>query len=227
MSDTQVEDTGSILEGVMSSEPKLWAGKFKNPEDLEEAYKNSAKVFNENKKLHDDLASHIKVPDDYIVPEGLSLREVQIRDLKNLAKRSGLNQNHFENFAKVTDESLKQNMESLEKAKESVGKEKLSLLDDYISKNYPESLHQTILNKLIKDDTAMNDALRHRDQLLNSQVAGISNAVPKVGDTYDGYKELERARADFMLNKSDERARDRYFELAKEIGHARAEKRSR
>lgn len=45
-------------------QPKLYAGKYKSVEELEKAYKNSAKVFNDNKTLQERLKNY-EVPESY------------------------------------------------------------------------------------------------------------------------------------------------------------------
>ena len=39
----------SALDAITT--PKLWAGKYQTPEELEEGYRNSLKVFNENRQV--------------------------------------------------------------------------------------------------------------------------------------------------------------------------------
>lgn len=53
---------------VVTEPPKLYAGKYKSVDELEKAYKNSAKVFNENKALQEKFKSY-KAPHNYSLPE--------------------------------------------------------------------------------------------------------------------------------------------------------------
>ena len=47
-------------------------------------------------------------------------------------------------------------------------------------------MHVTVLNTLIGDENAMTEALKHRNQLLNSQVPGLSSQQAHQSDPYDG-----------------------------------------
>ena len=48
-----------IIEEIPVEEPsKLYAGKYTSVEELEKAYKNSAKVFNDNKVLQERLKNY-------------------------------------------------------------------------------------------------------------------------------------------------------------------------
>lgn len=217
------ESSSIVTEVIAGSEPKLWAGKYKTPEALEEAYKNSSKVFNENADLKKQLESATKAPDDYTVPEGIGLREHEIKEIKQIAKEAGLNQNHFSKMAKQMDEKIISSKKSLEDARTSLGEEKLNVLTDYVKKNYPETLQDTILTKLIKDQNAMNDALKHRDKILNSSVPGMGKGAGTGPDKYDGQSDLIKASNDYRKNPTPLN-KQRYIKLSSEVGHARYDK---
>ena len=138
--------------------PKLWAGKYKTPEELEEGYKNSLPVFNENKELKSKLEK-FSVPETYNVPDDIKLRAGDIAEIKALAKNAEMNQAQFEKTAREMQARIQSQLESAEQAKQAIGVEKMNLLNDYVAKNYPKSLHETVLNKLIKDKDAMADVL--------------------------------------------------------------------
>lgn len=212
---------GSVVEEIISgSEPKLWAGKYKTPEALEEAYKNSSKVFNENSELKKQLETVTKAPDDYTVPEGVGLKEHELKEIKQIAKEAGLNQEHFAKMAKQMDAKIVLSKKSLEDAKTSLGEEKLNVLTDYVKKNYPETLHDTVLTKLIKDPNAMSDALKDRDKRLNSSVPGMGKASGSGPDKYDGETELVKAANEYKKNKTPLN-KQKYIKLAAEVGNAR------
>lgn len=206
---------GSLLNAM--TEPRLYAGKYKTIEELEEGYRNAAGVYNENESLKLQFA----VPEQYQAPTGVLLREAELNDLKSLAKRSGLSQNQFNNMTLEMSQHIKYNIDSLESAKQALGPEKLNLVTDYVKQNYPASLQETVINKLLKDGNAMSDALKDRDQKLNSSVPGMRDASTSIPQpAYDGFKELEKASLEYRQNPN-ERNRNLYISLAQEVGESR------
>ncbi len=202
------------------AEPKLWAGKYKTPEQLEEAYKNSAKVFNENKELHQKLQAVTSIPEDYTIPSDIALREAELNEIRSIAKNAGLTQNQFEATAREMQTRLRANLETFERAKQEVGEEKLAVIQDYVKRYYPEKLQQTILNQLIKDKEAMSDALKDRDARLNSQAPGMNSASTTIKQRYDGEKELREAALEYRKNPSGTN-KARYIDLARQVGETR------
>ncbi|MDQ8039633.1 MAG: hypothetical protein REH83_04430 [Rickettsiella sp.] len=202
-------------------EPKLYAGKYKSVEELEKAYKNSAKVFNENKALQDKLKS-LEAPESYNLPESISLPTQEIQGLQNIAKTAGLNQEQFNKTLSAMTEQQQYYQSQLEERKKTLGY-KLAIVEDYVTKTYPSSLQTTILNTLIGDENAMSDALKHRDQLLNSQVPGLSNQRANLPDPYEGKNELLKVAKEYERDPSDKN-RKRYINLASEVAEARFKK---
>jgi len=211
----------SAVTAAVSGDPKLWAGKYKTVEELENAYKNSSKIYNENKELQQQLELAIKIPDDYTVPKGLSMREHEINEIKSIAKNSGLTQQHFEKMATEMQSKIQANIESFDQQRKSIGDEKLKILQDYVKKTYPEKLQQVVLNHIIKDGDVMTDALHHRDQLLNSKVPGMDKANQSGGGArYDGEKELQERAREYQKSPTETNRR-RYTEMAEEVGRER------
>ena len=198
-------------------QPKLYAGKYKSVEELEKAYKNSAKVFNDNKTLQERLKNY-EVPESYHLPN-VSLPETMLQEIEGLAKAAGLNQEQFNKTLFAMTEQQKQYQTQLEDKKKTLGN-KLNVIQDYVTKTYPTSLQSTILNTLIGDEHAMTEALKHRDQLLNSQVPGLSNQQANLSDPCDGQQELLKAAKEYERNQSDKN-RKRYINLAKVVAQAR------
>jgi len=198
--------------------PKLYAGKYKSVEELEKAYKNSAKVFNDNKVLQERLKNY-EVPESYHLPD-ISLPATMLQEIEGLAKAANLSQEQFNKTLYAMAGQQKQYHTQLENKKKTWG-DKLPLVQDYITKNYPTSLHSTILNTLIGDENAMTEALKHRDQLLNSQVPGLSNQqAHHQTDPYDGQQEMLKLAKEYEKNPTNKN-RKRLINLAQEVAEAR------
>lgn len=220
---TESSNESSITDSLMgtsSSEPKLWAGKYKSVEDLEEAYKSSAKVFQENAQLRTQLEGFTKVPEDYQVPESITLRAGEIAEIKSLAKNSSLTQAQFLKIAEQMDSRVKHQMSSYEKSKQDLGEKTINILNDYVIKNYPEKLHETVLSKLIKDKDAMSDAMKHREGLLNSQVPGINKSVAGKRENYDGQNELLQLALKHQKTRN-QHDKEKLIDVARQVAEAR------
>lgn len=213
---SESNETPTITEAT-----KLYAGKYKSVEELEKAYKNSAGVFNENKNLKEKLKS-FETPENYSLPESTSLPEQEIQGLQSLAKTAGLNQEQFTKTLSAMKEQQQRYQNQIEERKKILG-DKLAIVEDYVTKTYPASLQSTILNTLIGDENAMSDALKHRDQLLNSQVPGLSSQRANLSDPYEGKNELLKVAKEYERDPSDKN-RKRYINLASEVAEARFKK---
>lgn len=66
----------------------------------------------------------------------------------------------------------------------------------------------------------MSDAMKHRDQGLNSQVPGLSNQRANLSDHYEGRAELLNIAKEYQKNPT-EKNRNRYINLAQEVAEAR------
>jgi len=202
------------------SEPRSYAGKFGSVEELETAYGHAVNAIREA----NELKKMMVVPDDYSIPDGVSLRDIEISEMKSMAKNAGLNQAHFEKMTKDMHSRIQSGLSAFEESKKSLGEENLNVITDYVKRVYPESLHDTVLTKLIKDKNAMSDAMRHRNELLNSQAPGMSSgstSVPK--SSYDGEGELHKVALEYKKNPN-ENNRNRYINLAREVSEERFKK---
>lgn len=221
MSEESTESTSVVTEAITGSEPKLFAGKYKTVEELEEGYKASLKVHLENKELKEKYDEATAVPEHYSIPEGIGLREVELSEISQIAQSSGLTQAQFERTARAMEGRIKSQRESFDKARKEIGDERLVLIEDYVKKTYPESLQQPVLNHIIKDKQAMDDALKHRDKLLDSRVPGMEGAGNQgKKQTYDGQKDVMEAAREFERNPTQAN-KDRYIALAAEVGNER------
>lgn len=220
---SQPSQSESIVDNIVS--PKLWAGKYKSAEDMEAAIINKdkeySKLSNEFHSLKETHETVTKVPENYGEIQGIGLRQDELTDIQRLAKNAGLTQAQYEKTAKDMESRVVKQREQYESKKKNIGEERLNILQDYVKKNYPESLQPVILDKIIRDDKVMSDALKHRDQTLNSEVPGIASGSAGKTSTYDGQKELMDAAKAYHSNKADRRARERYENLAIEVGNER------
>ena len=210
----------NTAEIIVEETPKLYAGKYNSVDELEKAYKNSAKVFNENKALQEKLKNY-QVPESYQLP-GVTLPETVLQEVQALAKIAGLNQEQFNKTLFAMSEQQKQYQTTLDDKKKTLG-DKLNVVQDYVTKTYPTSLQHTILNTLLGDENAMTEALKHRDHLLNSQVPGLSNQQANWSDPDEGQQEMLKIAKEYEKDPSDKN-RKRYINVAKEVSEARFRK---
>lgn len=200
-----------------NEEIKLYAGKFKTVEELEAGYNNSAKVYQENENLKKKVDEVTKVPDDYATPADIALHEADLAEAKRIAKSSGMNQAQYEKFVREQNAKSLSKHQSFEAAKKEIGADGLNVLQDYVEKYYPEKLRETALKTLITNKEARENALSHRQQLLNNQAPGVSKiAVGSIEVTHD---DMIKARDYMMKNKGDMKARQRYLAIQRELAH--------
>ena len=170
---------------IVQEEPKLYAGKYKSVEELEKGYCHSLQALNEIKS---ELKS-FTAPEEYIIPDVKTHHEI-ISRAKELAKSTGLSQSQFDAVVRKMDEKNRDSIEKFEESKKRAG-EKLDILEDYVSRHYPKKLKSTIINSLVMDPEAMDEALKHRESMLNTQVPGIHSARGASFSTNDN-KEKEK-----------------------------------
>lgn len=205
----------------MTDETKLYAGKFKTVEELEAGYNNAAKVYQENDDLKNKYDAVTKVPDAYAVPQGIELHENDIEELKQSSKNSGLTQAQFDRLALAQNDKVKGKVQSFENAKKEIGADNLNLLQDFISKTYPEKAGAALLKEAIKNKEVRDAILTQRTQVLNSSVPGV-NKVFSSGYNEVTHEDVIKARE--VMTKSRGRARveaqKRYIGLAAKLAHA-------
>lgn len=214
----------SILASAIA-EPKLWAGKYKTAEELEDAAKQKdiefGKLFAEHGEIKKKYEQAATVPEKYTIPEDVALRESELEEIRAIAKNAGLNQEQFEKTAREMQGRIQSNIEVMEQRKKDIGESNLVLLTEYVKKYYPENLQTAVLNQIIKDKNAMNDALKDRESRLNSAVPGMDRANSAGGQSaYDGEKELEKAHNEYH-KRPTETNKKRYIEIATAVGEVR------
>jgi hypothetical protein len=181
-----------------AGEPRLYAGKYKTVEDLEEGYKKSYPLYQENETLKKKLEEVTKTPDDYLTPSEAPLSAEELSELKAIAKNSGLTQNHFDKLVFDKHEKNKARVAKLEETKKSLGVEKLNIINDYVTKHYPEEIGTVIVDRILEDKKLMDAALRHRETILNSSVPGTNRiTAPEYlitkADVMKAAQEIEKA----------------------------------
>ena len=180
---------------------KLYAGKFKTVEDLEVGYKNSAAVYDENTKLKNQLDEVTKVPDAYLNPADVELEANRLSNLQARAKESGMTQKQYEKFVKGEQALLDGRKTQFENAKKAVGEETINILSDYVKRNYPQALHDNMLNTFIGNEEARKAALSNREQLLKNTVPGMNKVAAAGGyhvtdeDVRKAYDAKERSKS--------------------------------
>lgn len=208
------------------AEERLWAGKYKTPEDMEAALfaqnKEVYKLIDEKKSLSAKFQEVGVVPETYTVPENLEYIKNDIGDFKKTAKQAGLSQSHFEKIIREMNSKKGLEYTKYEEKKQAIGSETLAVLNDYVKTNYPEPLHETIYSKLITDETARSKAMEDREKRLNSSIPAFAGATPGSPrpEAYDGEKAALQAGEEYRKNPT-EKNKQKYIEICAEVSRAR------
>lgn len=204
----------------MSDDDKLYAGKFKTVEDLENGYKNSAAVFEENENLKRKLSEVASVPDDYQTPSDLSLPDELVGTIKEISKRAGLNQSQYEKLARESKERNEISDAKFKEAQKELGEENLNILKDFIGKNYPGKVSEAVLKQAIVDKEARAAILAQRQVLLNSSVPGMQR--PGHGGYNITKDDVLKARENLQKRPHDMKARDAYLNITSQYANQSA-----
>lgn len=200
---------------------KLYAGKFKTIEELEAGYNNAAKVYQENDDLKKRVDETTKVPDEYQVPGEVTLHDNDVAQLKAAAKESGLTQAQFEKLAKKQTENVQNKLQEFENAKKEVGADNINILQDFLSKNYPDKVAEKMLKEAIKDKDLRTQLLDQRTKALNSSVPGSNKVSMGTYDTVT-HEDVRKQRDVMMKSRGKARveAQKRYIALSSRLAHA-------
>jgi hypothetical protein len=205
----------------MTDDVKLYAGKFKTVEELEAGYNNAAKVYQENDDLKKKFDETTRVPDAYSVPTGIELHENDLEELKRSSKNSGLTQAQFDKLAFAQNEKVKSKVQSFENAKKEIGSDNLNLLQDFITKTYPQKAGEALMKEAIKNKEVREAILNQRTQALNSSVPGVNQVF---SHSYNNVTHEDVIKARDVMTKSRGKARGeaqkRYIGLASKLAHA-------
>lgn len=204
------------------SDDVLYAGKYKTVAELEEGYKKSLPVHQENENLKKRLEDASKVPDMYMTPADVILHDADVEEVKRLAKSSGLTQTQFEKLARETNAKSVHKHESFESAKRELGSDKLNILQDYIKKKYPEGkIADAALRTIIMDKDAQISAFADRDAMLKSTIPGSARVSPAGGGYAVTHADALKAREQMHKSSGKEKvaARERYISIQAELAH--------
>jgi hypothetical protein len=196
---------------TQETDVKLYAGKFKTVEELEAGYKNSLPTFQENEQLKAKLEEFTKVPDNYLNPSDVELEANRIADIQARAKIAGMTQAQYEKFVRDDKARVDAHQGAFEAARKEVGEETINLLKDYVGKNYPKELEDSMLKTFIGNKAARDAALNHRSQLLNSQTPGMSK-TPALGYSVT-QDDVDKAYAAKEKKPHDMTLRNQYLNL--------------
>jgi hypothetical protein len=205
----------------MTEDVKLYAGKFKTIEELEAGYNNAAKVYQENDDLKTKYTQATAVPDDYQVPANVALHDNDVQQLKQSAKESGLTQAQFEKLAAKQDSQVRGKLDAFENSKKEIGADNLNLLQDFISKSYPEKLRDAVLKEAIKNKDVRESLMAERTAALNSSTPGLGRVS---SNNYNNVTHEDIIKAREVMTKSRGKARveaqRRYIALSAQMAHA-------
>lgn len=210
----------SEQENKSSSEEKLYAGKFKTVEELEQGYNNSAKVYQENADLKKKYEEVTSIPSDYNTPADVTLHESDIAVVKQEAKNSGLTQAQYEKLLRERNARSSSKHQSFEQAKKELGADNINVLQDFLKKTYPEKVAEKLLNDAIVNKEIRESILEQRRLNLNSSVPG-ANRVSVGGGYAVTEKDIYKARDEVQSSrgKAKVEATKRYINLQREFAH--------
>lgn len=220
MSDQNNQSSSNQNQNQNGSGETLYAGKYKTVAELEEGYKQSLPVHQENQNLKKKLEDVTKVPDEYQTPTDITLHEADLALVKKEAKNSGLTQAQYEKLARERNALSASKHQSYEEAKKALGADKLNLLQDFLKKTYPEKVAETLLKQAIVNKDIQDQIFAQREAALNSQVPG-SGRVSTGGGYHVTDKDVLKAREEMnsMRGKARVEAQRRYINLNRELAH--------
>ncbi|MHA1833589.1 MAG: hypothetical protein ACTSV7_06320, partial [Candidatus Baldrarchaeia archaeon] len=157
------------------------------------------------------------------IPEGVNLREMELKELQAMAHNAKLNQSQFDQAIKREDENVHARMQSLEDRLQSVDEKDRNLLKGHLDnslKGLDQGMRDDFFNKIVQSDSAMQGVLKDREASLNSTVPGMTQISAK-GENFDMQKELQKAAMEASANPSDMTKRARYIELCNQSANAK------
>lgn len=208
---------------------KLWAGKYRTPEEMEEAIKGKDSEYQKlvaDKKVLENLT---KAPEMYIEPAGSEILGDELTQLKTTARLSNLSQDHFNKM--VTEIAGKRREEEVKYQEEAknVGDDKVTLLKEYVESVYPANLRKQALRELVSNKEAREIAFKQRERLLSNRVPGMGESgdgsnTPK---KYDGQEDVMNAAKEYFKRPNDKNKKEKLIDLARQVGEARFPDRKR
>jgi hypothetical protein len=220
---------GTNTPPVTPPEGRLYAGKYKTAEEMEEAIKakdsEAHKLYETNKQLKAQMEQANQAPEHYDTPPEAERIKDDMEAIVKMAKAASLSQ---EKFTKLVNERINERIDyekRFEASKKEVGDENMLVLNDYVSKNYPEPVRKQILDNFVLNPTARAEALAHRNEKLDTRTPGMTQGNP--GGTppkTDSEKECLDAGKKFMQRPGDKKAREDFIEAARAAGEKKYQK---
>jgi cell fate (sporulation/competence/biofilm development) regulator YlbF (YheA/YmcA/DUF963 family) len=215
---------------VPPTEGRLYAGKYKTAEEMEEAIKakdsEAHKLFESNKQLKAQMEQANQAPEHYDVPAEAEHIKDDVEAIVKMAKAASLSQ---EKFSKLVSERINERKDydkRYDEAKKEVGDENLTILTDYVSKNYPEPVRKQMMDSFVLNPTARAEALAHRNKTLDTRTPGMNNGNP--GGTppkTDSEKDCLDAAKKYFQRPGDKKAREDLIDAARVAGEKKYQKR--
>lgn len=202
---------------------KLYAGKFKTVDELENGYKSAATVYQANQNLTQQLEAATKVPDDYVPPVDITMQEDEAKTLKDIAKKSGLTQKQFDAAAKaLADQNAITKQAEVNRQLEirkQLGDDKIALVNEFVSKTYPAQVADAVMKQALTSTEAFRALMAQRDASLNSSVPGMSNvgAAPQPVT----HNDVVTARNAHLAQPGNMKLRESYINLIAEQAKSR------
>jgi hypothetical protein len=197
----------------------LYAGKFKTVEELEAGYKNSLPVFQENENLKKKFEEVTKIPDEYMTPADIALHENDVKEIKLIAKNSGLTQSQYEKLARETNSRTVAAQQSFETARKELGSDNLNLIQDFVKKQYGDKVSDALMKSVITNKELREDILAQRQKALSSVVPGAGRVgAPNYAVTQ---KDILHARDEMQSARGRARveAQKRYIAVQHQYAH--------
>lgn len=214
--------------GAATSEPTLYAGKFKTVEDLEKGYKEGYGVHLKNKELEGKLGALTTVPDQYAMPDGVVLDDKQLQEFQSIAREAKMNQGQFDNAIQKFGSNVNEQKSQWEERQKTVGEENINVLKKYVDTkfaSFDEPFRKTMLNTIVGDDNAMSNAMKDREASLNSNVPGVNQTGGVPSDIASGRAERDDLARKAMSRPNDKDSRKRLLNICRDLGHAESENR--
>lgn len=208
-------------ESTTSNVETLFAGKFKNAEELENGYKNlesftnkrQSELLNEKNELAKKLSEVSSVPEEYVVPADITLDENEKNEIKELAKKTDLPQNSFEKLIKEAASRKQAEINHTQQLRQQIGEEKINHMAEFLNKKYTPEVANMVLQNALKNVNQFNQLETERQASLNSSVPGIdkTGATPS-SSTFDQRKEAFRLTQKYP---NDEKHQLNYINMLK------------
>lgn len=208
--ETTIENPAAEIVSVENAPApeKLYANKYKTPEDLEGGYLEAQRLITEKStKLKE-----FEAPENYAIEIGID--EGTKERLTAIAKEAGLSQSQFNKVIVKFSEAEKLRSDGLTNAinevKSELGDEKITRLDAYLDQNFPASVSKLFKEQYKTDKALAKELYAHRESALNFTVpTGISSAAKQ-----DGQGKLREIAKQMAAHPHNAKLREQFESLA-------------